>query len=106
MPFAHIGGSGGGLKTADELDLMLGCIDNDTEVVHDDKLVTPPIDAKYVVIIVTTVIVVLYRNHTINVYDRHIYNTHTHTFNGPLSGTNRVSRYQKGKTSLDFSKRQ
>jgi len=74
MPFAHIGGAGGGLKTADELDLMLGCIDNDTEVVHDDKLVTPPIDAKYVV---TTVIVVLYRNHTINVYDRHTYNTHT-----------------------------
>jgi len=36
--------------------------------------------------------------------------THTHTrpFNGPLSGTTRVSRYQKRKTSLDFteSKRQ
>jgi len=29
--------------------------------------------------------------------------THTHTpFNGSLSGTTRVSRYQKGKTSLDF----
>jgi len=28
---------------------------------------------------------------------------HTHTFNGPLSGTTRVSRYQKGKTSLDFT---
>jgi len=26
----------------------------------------------------------------------------THTFNGPLSGTTLVSRYQKGKTSLDF----
>jgi len=25
------------------------------------------------------------------------YNTHTHTFNGPLSRTTRVSRYQKGK---------
>jgi len=25
----------------------------------------------------------------------------THTFNGPLSGTTRVSQYQKGKTSLD-----
>ena len=24
-------------------------------------------------------------------------------FNGPLSGTNRVSRYQKGKTSLGFT---
>ena len=27
----------------------------------------------------------------------------THTFNGPLSGTTRVSRYQKGKTNLDFT---
>jgi len=27
--------------------------------------------------------------------------THTHPFNGPLSGTTRVSRYQKGKTNLD-----
>jgi len=29
--------------------------------------------------------------------------THTHTFNGPLSGTAQVSRYQKGKTNLDFT---
>ena len=29
--------------------------------------------------------------------------THTHPFKGPLSGTTRVSRYQKGKTSLDFT---
>ena len=29
--------------------------------------------------------------------------THTHPFNGPLSGTTRVSRYQKGKTNLDFT---
>jgi len=28
---------------------------------------------------------------------------HTHPFNGPLSGTIRVSRYQKGKTNLDFT---
>ena len=27
---------------------------------------------------------------------------HTHPFNGPLSGTTQVSRYQKGKTNLDF----
>ena len=32
-----------------------------------------------------------------------INHTHTHAFNGPLSGTNRVSRYQKGKTNLDFT---
>ena len=29
--------------------------------------------------------------------------THTHTFNGPFSGTTHVSRYQKGKTNLDFT---
>jgi len=27
----------------------------------------------------------------------------THTFNGPLSRTTRVGRYQKGKTNLDFT---
>jgi len=29
--------------------------------------------------------------------------TTLHTFNGPLSGTTRVSRYQKGKTNPDFT---
>ena len=29
--------------------------------------------------------------------------TYTHTFNGPLSGTTQVSRYQTGKTNLDFT---
>ena len=29
--------------------------------------------------------------------------THTHPFNGLLSGTTRLSRYQKGKTNLDFT---
>ena len=29
--------------------------------------------------------------------------THIHPFNGPLSGTTRVSWYQKGKTNLDFT---
>jgi len=29
--------------------------------------------------------------------------THTHPFNGPLSGTTRVSQYQKRKTNLDFT---
>jgi len=31
------------------------------------------------------------------------HNTHTHPFNRPFSGTTRVSRYQKGKTNLDFT---
>jgi len=30
-------------------------------------------------------------------------NCYTHPFNGPLSGTTQVSRYQKGKTNLDFT---
>ena len=34
--------------------------------------------------------------------DLYIY-THTHPFNGPFSGTTWVSRYQKGKTNLDFT---
>ena len=29
--------------------------------------------------------------------------THTHPFNGPFSGTAQVSRYQNGKTNLDFT---
>ena len=29
--------------------------------------------------------------------------THTHTFNGPFSGATWASRYQKGKTTLDFT---
>jgi len=33
----------------------------------------------------------------------HFWQLHTHPFNGPLSGTTRVSQYQKGKTNLDFS---
>jgi len=28
---------------------------------------------------------------------------HTHPFNGPFSWTTQVSRYQKGKTDLDFT---
>ena len=28
---------------------------------------------------------------------------HAHPFNGPSSGTTHVSRYQKGKTNLDFT---
>ena len=29
--------------------------------------------------------------------------SHTHPFNSPFSGTTRVSRYQKGKTKMDFT---
>ena len=32
-----------------------------------------------------------------------LYNTHTQPFNDPMSGTARVSRYQKGKPDLDFT---
>jgi len=38
-------------------------------------------------------------------FSNDVYHTHTHThpFNGPFSRTTRVSRYQKGKTNLDFT---
>jgi len=32
-----------------------------------------------------------------------LHHTHTHLFNGPCSRTTQVSRYQKGKTNLDFT---
>jgi len=39
-------------------------------------------------------------------YFTHIWNSrwdiYTHPFNDPLSGTTRMSRYQEGKTNLDF----
>ena len=38
--------------------------------------------------------------HKSTYYTKH---THTHTFNSPLSRTTWVSRYQKGKTNLDFT---
>jgi len=34
----------------------------------------------------------------------HLIHLHTHTFNGPFSGNTHHSRYQKGKTNLDFTK--
>jgi len=37
--------------------------------------------------------------HVVSVYTY----THTHTFNSPFSRITRVSRYQKGKTNLDFT---
>ena len=37
------------------------------------------------------------------ILNHHHTHTHTHPFNGPFSGTTRVSRYQKGKTDLDFT---
>ena len=40
---------------------------------------------------------------TITQNSLHPLSTHTHPFNGPFSGTTRVSRYQKGNTNLDFT---
>ena len=50
----------------------------------------------------------LYLNHTVHAHfvlaiQSTVSLTHTHPFKGPLSGTTRVSWYQKGKTSLDFT---
>ena len=38
------------------------------------------------------------------IFNQHTHtHTHTHPFNGPLSRTTQVSRYQKGKSNLDFT---
>ena len=46
-------------------------------------------------------IIILFIYHTGTEHKIQKLNTHTHTFNGPVSGTTRVSRYQKGKTNLN-----
>ena len=39
----------------------------------------------------------------LSIHEAEYRHTHTRAFNGPFSGTTRVSRYQKGKTNLDFT---
>ena len=51
----------------------------------------------------TTVVVSTVVTHSCCTYQHTHTHTHTHPFNGPLSGTTRVSPYQKGKTNLDFA---
>ena len=36
-------------------------------------------------------------------HKKYVQHTHTHPFNGPLSGTTRVNQYQKGNTNLDYT---
>ena len=48
----------------------------------------------------TQYIVIFYYHYTPN---NHRVYTHTHTIKGPFSGTTQVSRYQKGKTNLDYT---
>jgi len=48
---------------------------------------------------ITTTTTTTTRQHEGNYY----YYTTLHPFNRPLSGTTQVSRYQKGKTNLDFT---
>ena len=38
-----------------------------------------------------------------SLYTKLVQKQQTNPFNGPLSGTTQVSRYQKGKTNLDFT---
>ena len=65
-----------------------------------------------IVIIITNVLITVTLSHkccrafyTVSIEKSELSHTHTHThpFNGPLSGTTQVSRYQKGKTNLDFT---
>jgi len=42
-------------------------------------------------------------NQELSVYSHTHTHTHTYPFNGPFSGTTRVSQYQKCETNLDFT---
>jgi len=42
-------------------------------------------------------------SHQLHCWPEKIHNSQQYPFNGPLSGTTWVSRYQKGKTNLDFT---
>jgi len=42
-------------------------------------------------------------NNLLYLEDSRLQDRHTHLFNVPLSRTTRVSRYQEGKTNLDFT---
>jgi len=60
----------------------------------------------FLVSVVRTVAIASYYNAPLMLMTskcRPLLKAHAHTFNGPFSGTTRVSRYQKGKTSLDFT---
>ena len=54
-------------------------------------------------IVQITVNVQNYEHDMQNLFTHEHTHRHTHLFSGPLSGTTRVSRYQKGKTNLDFT---
>ena len=41
--------------------------------------------------------------HPVGLWEHWFVTRYTHTFNGPFSRTTQVSRYQKGKTNLDFT---
>ena len=58
---------------------------------HDDSTIN-------IVVVITIIIIILLLLFTAHTHTH----THTHPFNGSLSGTTRVSRYQKGKTNLDL----
>jgi len=63
---------------------------------HNCKLLVPHLNSNPLECILFS------QYHYINPISTHTH-THTHPFNGPLSRTTWVSRYQKGKTDLDFT---
>jgi len=54
-------------------------------------------------LIVVVIIILHYTNRQQNRHVLLVTHTRAHPFNGPFSGTTRMSRYQKGKTILDFT---
>ena len=66
-------------------------------VVTDDPVRPTMFQISHFIVSMCSLYICTHVLHTVRIH------THTHPFNGPFSGTTQVSRYQKGKTNLDFT---
>ena len=71
------------------------------QIFFDQKL-SSPTSPDFWVQLITAPALLTYRYTTATIHPLPLHCT-LHTFNGPFSGTTQVSRYQKGKTNLDFT---
>jgi len=91
-------------RSQQESDILLGLFDR----IYSDLVVfsVQNLNKKMVTLQCNEIVQVRLRIGSLSTWHTHTHTharTHAHTFNGPLSGTTQVSRYQKGKTDLDFT---
>ena len=111
-PINHLsGGLAGAVGTVAEVDWRRGEeVDAADTELESGRLEDAHIAREHVVGVHQNRAEVAQLNKTIDTYlydiqytRQHNKTVHTHPFNGPLSRTTQVSRYQKGKTNLDFT---